>query len=473
MKKLLFVALLALVALPAPALAHAHLTGTKPAANARLMVAPRQLVLTFSESPALAMSSLRLVGPDSAVIALGAVTHDAGVRTLSASIVGPLAAGRYTVEWQTAGDDGHVQHGSYQFVIAEDASGLAPPPTAVTTTQRGDSARLPDVSVLDSAVGPMNATSFDASSPIYVVIRWVQFVALLLLIGAVAFHSWILPRAGAALADATRQELGARAASVGSWGAWLLAASAVARLLAQGATLHGANHMADPVVLGPMITRTIWGHAWMLEIIAVIVAIVCLHLARRQSASPLPWRVATVVVFALALVPALSGHAVATPEQAGIAVIADAMHVLGAGAWLGSLAVIVVAGLPVMTRESAAGRTSALSAVVNSFSSFALGCAALVVLTGVIAARYHLGSWAAFTTTSYGETLLVKLAVVFVLLCIAAWNWQRVRPSLARGEPGDVRRIRGTAGTETGVAIVVLLITAILVALPTPVDVVR
>ena len=473
MKKYALVALLALAAAPAPALAHAHLTGTTPAANSRLTTAPRQLVLTFSESPALAMSSLRLVGPDSVVIALGAVTHDAGVRTLSAGIVGPLAAGRYTVEWQTAGDDGHVQHGSYQFVIAEGASGLAPPPTAVSDTLRRDSARAPNVAVPDSAMAAMNPTSFDASSPVYVIIRWVQFAALLLLIGAVAFRSWILPRASDALAEATRRELGSRAAALGSWGAWLLAASAVARLLAQGATLHGAGHMADPIVLGPMLTRTIWGHAWLLEIIAVIVAVIGLRTARREPASTTGWGIATVAVIALALVPALSGHAVATPEQAPIAVVADALHILGAGAWLGSLAVILFAGLPVMMRESAAGRTSALSAVVNAFSSFALGCAALVVFTGVIAARYHLGSWAAFTTTSYGETLLVKLGVVFVLLCIGAWNWRRVRPSLARGERQDVLRIRGTAGTETGVAIIVLFVTAILVALPTPVDVVR
>jgi len=319
----------------------------------------------------------------------------------------------------------------------------------------------------------MLPTTFVASSPIYVVIRWAQFAGLLFLIGAVAFHSWILPRAGVELADATRQELGASAAGAGSWGAWLLAASAIARLLAQGATLHGAGHMADPVVLGPMITRTIWGHAWLLEIVAVIVAIVCLHRARRESTSQHLWHIAAGAVVALALVPALSGHAVATPDQAAIAVVGDTLHVLGAGAWLGNLAVIVFAGLPVMVRESAAGRTGALPAVVNAFSPFALGCAALVVFTGVIAGRYHLGSWAAFTTTSYGETLLVKLGVVFVLLCTAAWNWRRVRPSLVRGEPRDVQRIRGSAATETGVAIVVLLVTAILVALPTPIDVVR
>ena len=82
---------IALIATPAPAWAHAHLTGAKPAAGARLTVAPRELVLTFSEAPALAMSTLQLFGPDSTPVALGAPNHGAGVRTLSVTINGQLA----------------------------------------------------------------------------------------------------------------------------------------------------------------------------------------------------------------------------------------------------------------------------------------------------------------------------------------------------------------------------------------------
>ena len=470
MNRTAFAAFLALIALPAPALAHAHLDGTKPDSGTTLTVAPSQLVLTFSEAPALAMSALRLFGPDSSAVSLGAVTHDAGIRTLTARIIGPLVAGRYIVEWQTAGDDGHAQRGSYQFVIAEGATGLAPAPAAVTDATRRDANSLPDVSILDSAVTPMQPGGFYASSPIYVVIRWVQFAALLLLIGAVAFRWWVLPRAGVALSEPARRALALGAAGAGLWGAWLLAGAAVARLLAQAATLHGMSYMTDRAVIVPMLTSTIWGHAWILQIVAAIVAIVALRIARR-NATPLPaWSIATIAVVALAVVPALSGHAVATPQQAPTAVAADSLHVLAAGAWLGTLAVMLIAGLPVMTRESGEGRTGALSRMINAFSPLALGCAAVVVATGVIAARYHVGSWAAFTSSTYGRTLLVKLAVVALLVCLAAYNWRRVRPSLVAGAESDVRRIKGSGTAEVALALVILLVTAILVALPTSVD---
>lgn len=465
-------ALLALPALPAPALAHAHLQGTKPASGATVNVAPTQLVLTFSEAPALAVSTLRLIGPDSALVVLGPATHDGGVRTLTANVVGPLVAGRYTVEWQTAGDDGHVQRGSYHFVIAAGASGLAAPRGEVGG-EGARTARVPAAAVLDSAVAPINLAGFDASSPVYVIIRWVQFASLLLVIGAVAFRSWVFPRAAAALGEPERIALASAAASAGSWGAWLLAESAIARLLAQAATLHGARHMTDLVVLGPMLAGTIWGHTWILQIVAAIVAIIAFRSARHEATSRAAWRVAAVAAVALALVPAFSGHAVATPNQPLVAVIADTFHVLGAGAWLGTLTVMLAAGLPLMRRASADGRTGALSAMVNAFSPLALGCAALVVFTGVIAARHHLGSWAAFTSTSYGETLLVKLAVVLLLVGVGAWNWRRVRPSLAPGDDADLRRIRRSGTAEATLALVILLVTAVLVALPTPMDTVR
>jgi putative copper export protein/methionine-rich copper-binding protein CopC len=469
MNRIALVAFLALVALPAPALAHAHLQSTKPASGATVNVAPRQLVLTFSEAPALAMSALRLFGPDSTPVALGELTHDAGVRTLSANIAGPLVAGRYTVQWQTAGDDGHVQRGSYQFVIAAGAEGLASP--ALVAAQHDSLAHgSAAAGAASSATALPDASSFDENSVLYVVIRWAQFAALLLLIGAMSFRWWILPHAGVAFAEPARQALAAGAAAMGSWGAWLLAETAIARLLAQSATLHGANHMADPVVLGPLVTRTLWGDAWLLEIVAAIVAIVALGMARRNVTSVLPWRVATLAVIALAVVPALSGHAIATPQQAPIAVVADTVHVLAAGAWLGGLAVMLAVGLPVAAREASGGRTSALPTMVNAFSPLALGSAGLLVLTGIIAARYHVASWWAFTTTEYGRTLLVKLAVVVLLLAVAAYNWRRVRPSLATADATGARRLTRSGRTEVLLAIIVLLVTAVLVALPTPVE---
>jgi putative copper export protein len=59
-----------------------------------------------------------------------------------------------------------------------------------------------------------------------------------------------------------------------------------------------------------------------------------------------------------------------------------------------------------------------------------------------------------------------KLFVVAIVLGLGAWNWRRVGPSL--GTEGGALKIRRSATMELGFAALVLLLTAILVSLPSP-----
>ncbi|HEX5970371.1 MAG TPA: CopD family protein [Gemmatimonadaceae bacterium] len=469
-------ALLLLAACPAPALAHAHLQRATPAAGARLTIAPRELVLTFSEAPTLGMSALRLVGPDSAAVALATLGHSGGARTLSATITGPLAAGTYTVLWQTAGDDGHVQHGSYTFVIAEGAEGLAPPPATAaplaTKSTHADSAAASRATTRDSVAAPLHPNAFDVSSPAYVAIRWLQFASLLVLLGAVAFRWWVLPRVGVTIAEPARRDLSYGAAGAGLWGAWFLAVSALARLAAQLGTMYSSAAVGG-VSWSAMLLGTPWGHGWLLEIVAIAFVVAGLRAVRREATLVLPWRIAAAATMALAFVPALSGHAIADRTFAPFTVLFDAAHVLAAGTWLGTLLVMLVVGMPVALRAASGGRAESLATMVNAFSPLALGSAAVLVFSGVVAARVHVGSWAAFTDTTYGRTLLIKLAIVVLLVLVGAFNWRRVRPSLISPDTGAPERLRRSATFELVLAALVLAVTAVLVALPTPIDLAR
>ena len=470
-------ALLLVAAWPAPALAHAHLQRSTPPSGARLTAAPRELVLTFSEAPSLAMSALRLLGPDSSAVALGTLGHSGGVRTLSARITGPLVAGRYTVLWQTAGDDGQVQHGSYTFVIAQGAEGLAPAASAATATTPDSALGYPaggmPAAASDSSAARSQSRGFDVSSPTYAAIRWLQFASLLVLIGAVAFRWWILPRVGVTIAEPARRELSYGAAGAGLWGAWFLAVSALARLAAQLATMFTAQATPWVVSLPAMILGTPWGHGWLLEIIALAFVVAGLRSVRREATLVLPWRIAAAATVGLAFVPALSGHAVADRSFAPFTVLFDGAHVLAAGTWMGTLLVILVIGVPVALRAASGGRTESLATMVNAFSPLALTSASVLVFSGVVATRVHVGSWAAFTNTSYGRALLIKLAVVALLALVGAFNWRRVRPALASSDARASETLRRSVTFELFLAAVVLAVTAVLVALPTPVDLAR
>lgn len=456
-------ALCALLLLPTYAHAHGHLVRARPGPGDTIRVAPRTLRLQFSEAPELAMSSIRLVDVQGRDIRLLPLRIDAdSARVLIADIPELLAPGRYTVRWQMAGRDGHPMHGQYDFVLAADTARAVGPavPSPIATTP------APAPIVRDSLPAQTHlAEGFDSESSTYVIVRWVHFIGLLVVIGGVAFYWLVLGRVHQAdLTDSVMQESAVRARSVALMGAFLLAVATIARLFAQWAALRANADDPAAMSLHVMVLGSGWGHAWLLEVGALTVAIVGLSVARRSAGARSGWAIAALGAIGLACAAALSGHA-AVP-QTTLPLATDVVHVLAAGCWMGALLVLLVAGLPPARAATAPAR--AMAALVNAFSSTALASAAVVVLSGVVAAWHNVGSVSALGGSSYGRVLLIKLAVLAVAALIGLYNWRRARPALAAS--GDDAAIRRAMRAELTAAAVILLVTAVLVAIPTPVE---
>ena len=104
--------------------------------------------------------------------------------------------------------------------------------------------------------------------------------------------------------------------------------------------------------------------------------------------------------------------------------------------------------------------------MVNRFSPVALSMGGIVVLFGAITAWRHLPTVASLWETPYGRTLIIKLVFVGTVFLLGAFNWRRQRPSLGT-EPAAFS-IRRSAALELSVAAIVLVVTSILVSLPSP-----
>jgi putative copper export protein/methionine-rich copper-binding protein CopC len=455
---------LALLLLPREASAHGKLARSVPARGARLDAAPRELRLTFTEAIELTAARIALAGPDGAPVALSPLAHAGdSTRVLVTAITGSLAAGEHSVTWRIVGRDGHPVSGSFTFVIAPGASGLAPPaapPRADSAVSRVDSVPAAAVAARHPAPTP-RGDAFDAESPLYAAARWATYAALLALVGAVCFAWLVVP--GAARAGALPEaQLAAGARRVMLGAAGLLVGAALARLVAQSAAMHGADGALDPSLLGATIGSTVWGRGWLVHAAGAVAAV----------AGAATWRtvrrpaLAALGAIAAALGMALSGHAAAAESLAPVLVAADALHILGAGGWLGTLLVLALAGIPAALRAAPAERAPAAALLVRAFSPIALACAALLVVTGAIAAWVHLGGLAALWESRYGALLLAKLALLALVAGIGAYNWRVATPRLS-GEAG-ARRLRASATAELVVGALVLAVTAILVATPPP-----
>ena len=151
------------------------------------------------------------------------------------------------------------------------------------------------------------------------------------------------------------------------------------------------------------------------------------------------------------------------------------IHVSAMSVWVGGVAAIVVA-LPPAIREAEPGDRTALALdVLGRFSPLALAATVALACTGLIQAYITIRTTNRLTTTTYGELVLLKIALVTVLLGFGLVNRERIIPALRRlvetsGDGGSTRRLatRTTRG-ELAAMTAVLGVTAALVAYSPPV----
>jgi putative copper export protein len=287
-----------------------------------------------------------------------------------------------------------------------------------------------------------------------VLFEYVGFLASFWMLGAIGFRYGVL-RSGLGTAgreadsplEGPFRDSMASAAGVGLMGLALALVSFVEGLLERAESKHQT--------LGEAFGA---GGATSVAQIALLIALLgAFILAWRRVA--IGWPIAGIAGIALALRNLLSGR---------LAGMVNPLHVLGGSLWLGTLFVLVVCGIGQMLRHTVpvAAREQAVAEMVHRFSVVGLGGSALLGITGVVTGWTHLNPLSALWSTPYGYALISKLGVVGVVVGLGAWNWRRVGPSL--GTEGGAVKIRRSATTELTFAALVLMLTAILVSLPSP-----
>jgi len=275
----------------------------------------------------------------------------------------------------------------------------------------------------------------------------VQFVGYFLAVGAVGFRFGIVRRVRE-MTDEARTILRAdNAALLGILGVLLLALSALGGPYIRSILEHKTYAQSLPKNLNPF------------ELKLAMLALAFIGFALVRANPALGWAIAAISVIVVALQPLYTGR---------LAGKVNAVHVLAASTWLGTLLVLAIVGIRglINRQPSAQDRAVLIADLVNSFSPLALTAATIVAISGLTTAWLHLKRISALYTTSYGIALLVKLALVLVVVILGAWNWKRVRPSL--GAEGSEHTIRRSARMELTFAGLVLIATSVLVTLPSP-----
>ncbi len=314
--------------------------------------------------------------------------------------------------------------------------------------------------------------TFGVESPGYVVIRFLMYAGITIFFGSLSLLRIILPRtafvpAGDRDGDTdVRTAIAQRAMRWMGWSLAVLVVVTMLRLAAQHAAFFGSERWS-PATMAPLLLQTVWGSGLLLAIATLAIAIA----GWRAVQSPLVkwhtpgWVLLIASACALAWSAAMSGHPAAADQQY-VAMLVDALHVISAGGWIGSLALMVGVAIPVLRTANGSPDHGGIARVVAAFSPVALIFSAVLGVTGVMAGWRNIGTFNALWSSDYGRLLLRKLVVVAVVAAIGVYNWRRVLPRL--GQAIGTSRLRRSATWELVAAGVVLALTALLVATSPP-----
>ena len=452
-----------------PAAVHVALRRSEPKANDTLNTAPRSIRLDFTQAIEIRLARVTLVRANSVAIQLGPPrAADSTNRAFVTDVLSPLGGGSYRVTWSVTSRDSHTIRGEIPFTVL--AAAVDTVPTAPSARAAADTV---DSAAASSPAAPQD-NEFDARSPSYVAIRWLSFVGMLGVIGALFFGAAVLRTVTAAdsAPDAARAAAirrafaAARTGAIG--GATILLGAAALRLFAQVRTVSGEASF-DPAVMSALLGGTAWGWGWLVQLAAAVFAIGVATLGMRRPGTTAGWSAAEIltgpIVVALGVSAAVSGHPIAA-TPAGVAIAADAAHLIAAGGWIGTLGYVAFAAIPATAALGPDGRPRLVRDIVATFSRLALIFASIVVVTGLASSWIQVQAVAPLWTTLYGRVLLIKLALVVAVGAAGAYNWRVATPRLL--EAGGVARIRLVMLTELAFAILVLAVTSVLVATPPP-----
>jgi putative copper export protein len=312
----------------------------------------------------------------------------------------------------------------------------------------------------------MVETAFGVESPTYVAIRLALSVCAVSLLGILTLRWTVLGRYagpdGAALRTAVEAQL---PRWIGAIGAAALIAT-LARLVAQHAAVFGSDAILAGPSLGALLFRSSWGRAWWLAAGSAMAIMWLAARLRRPTAAA--WIALALAILLFTMSQPWSGHPAAA-DRPWLAIGWQTLHVVGAGGWIGSLALLTALAIPIARQltsdvpDAADVRTAAL---VRAFSPTALACSGVLVGTGILTAWSNLGGATALWHSTYGRTLLLKLLLLGVTAGFGAYHWQRVLPVLGTAKASAM--LRRSSLLELGAAGLVLAVSAVLVATPMP-----
>ena len=247
--------------------------------------------------------------------------------------------------------------------------------------------------------------------------------------------------------------------------AWFLLGLSMTRGALQVLAFSDPGAPVDPELARYILTEGKWGTGWMIQTLGAFILLALTWLLRNK---PLNLRL-TTAGFAILFAAAQSGLGHANDAWWPVPLLGHVVHcghIVGAGLWVGTLAVLGIAVFPSLRGEE---DRAILGQVLAEFSVVARSGAAVAVISGVAAVWVYGGTLVALPQSTWGKLLLGKLLLLLGVAVTGFWNWRRVTPRLMATPCPSTRQLDRAIAIELLLALGIVAVTAVLVASELPV----
>jgi putative copper export protein len=265
-------------------------------------------------------------------------------------------------------------------------------------------------------------------------VRWLDFIGLTTLIGALAFR-WLIVRPPL-LSRQEFDDFDRSCWSVVAGSILLVALTSVGDLVLRTMMMSG-KALGDVGPALPVVLRqTHYGAVWTARVSLIGLLLTMAWLLKTRGARGRSWSLAASFVAAslIALTTSLSGHA-ADWGDVTLPVLIDWLHLLAVSTWIGGLFTL---GFVLHHSFSPSGEETQVPgvvAIVARFSRMAACCVAVFLPAGLYNAWLQVTSLSPLVSTAYGWTLLAKALARGLVLDDGGAN-----PILLRAAPGVPHR---------------------------------
>jgi putative copper resistance protein D len=228
-----------------------------------------------------------------------------------------------------------------------------------------------------------------------------------------------------------------------------------------------AADAVSPAAIWTVVSEMAFGRIWAARMVLALVILVAVLASdgRRRGL------IAGLTGGLLASI-ALTGHAQAQAGAARIVhILADGLHLIAAGAWLGAL--VAIGDLVRWAARAGVNERLVLAKAVRRFSRIGYGAVAALIGSGLVNAAFLVGSLGGLVGGVYGRVLLVKLGLFAAMLVFAAVNRLWISPAL--DAPHDIHsappwliRLRRNVIAEQALGALVLAAVALMGILAPP-----